>query len=59
MKTIPIAVIYPEGGEPLYEDPDNGLRYTATDYATSHGFESIEEFRRAINDRRTTATNYD
>lgn len=59
MKTLPIDVIYPDGGEPLYEDPDNGLRFTANDYAASHGFENIEEFRRALNDRRTTAINYD
>jgi hypothetical protein len=39
----PISVIYPEGGEPLYED-NSGLRWTAQDFAARYGYETTQAF---------------
>ena len=38
----PISVIYPEGGEPLYEVPGSGVRLTAQDYAAMYGMKTTE-----------------
>lgn len=46
--TKPISVIYPEGGEPLYEDA-SGLRWTAQDFAARYGFESTKAFLDSLN----------
>lgn len=43
----PVNIIYPEGGEPLYEDLA-GLRWTAQDYAARHGFESTKAFLESL-----------
>jgi len=40
----PISVIYPEGGEPLYESPGSGERLTAQDFAARYGYESTKAF---------------
>ena len=40
----PKDVIYPEGGEPLYEVPGSGERLTAQDFAASYGYESTQAF---------------
>lgn len=39
----PISTIYPEGGEPLYED-FAGIRWTASDFAARYGYESKKAF---------------
>jgi len=39
----PISVIYPEGGEPLYEDLA-GIRWTASDFAARYGYENEKAF---------------
>lgn len=44
----PISVIYPEGGEPLYEDA-SGLRWTAQDFAARNGFASTKDFLDSLN----------
>ena len=60
---IPISMIEPEGSEPLYEEPNSGLRLTAQDYAVRNGFENAEAvkiaYQEAQNDIRTTESNYD
>lgn len=45
--TKPISVIYPEGGEPLYEDV-SGLRWTAQDFAARYGYESTKAFLESL-----------
>ena len=40
----PISVIYPEGGEPLYEVPGSGERLTAQDFAAAYGYKSTQGF---------------
>lgn len=53
----PVDAIYPEGGEPLYEEEGSGVRLTAADYAARHGFENTKDvekaYQEAINGRRT------
>ena len=40
----PISIIYPDGGEPLYEVPGSGARLTAQDFAAAYGYESTGAF---------------
>jgi hypothetical protein len=56
VRPLPVSIIYPEGGEPLYEEVGTGLRLTASDFAARHGYENTSKFLEAINDRRTTST---
>lgn len=49
--TKPIAVICPEGGEPLYEDA-SGLRWTAQDFAARNGYESTQDFLKSLEEPR-------
>ena len=44
----PISIIYPDGGEPLYEVPGSGARLTAQDFAAAYGYESTDDFLAAI-----------
>lgn len=64
LKTIrphPVAAIYPDGGDPLYEEAGTGMRYTAQDFAARHGYANAKEvekaYQEAINDRRPTEPN--
>lgn len=43
MTEKPKSVIYPDGGEPLYEDA-SGLRWTAQDFAAAYGYTSTQDF---------------
>ncbi len=43
MKEPPVGAIFPEGGEPLFEEPGTGIRLTAQDYAVKHGYGSAAE----------------
>ena len=60
-KPLPVGVIYPEGGEPLYEEAGTGLRLTASDFAAKHGYENTSEVEKKYikeveNGRRTATT---
>jgi hypothetical protein len=60
----PVGAIFPEGGEPLYEEAGTGLRLTASDYAVKHGFENVKDVEKAyqeamMHDRRTTESDND
>jgi hypothetical protein len=64
---LPVGAIFPEGGEPLYEEAGTGIRLTAQDFAAKHGYENASEVIKAyekskeveINGRRTTEPNND
>ncbi len=47
-KPLPVATIYPEGGEPLYEEAGTGIRLTASDFAAKAGYENTKEFLEVI-----------
>lgn len=49
----PISVIYPEGGEPLYEDL-SGLRLTAKDFAAAYGYETTKAFLDSLEEPKRT-----
>jgi len=53
---LPVATIYPEGGEPLYEEAGTGIRLTAQDFAANAGYESTKEFLAAL--KPTEVTTY-
>lgn len=53
--TKPISVIYPEGGEPLYEDL-SGLRWTAQDFAAEYGYSSTQDFLKSLEEPEQTKT---
>jgi hypothetical protein len=53
-KTKPVGVIYPVGGEPLFEEPGTGLRLTASDFAGKYGYEKVSDIKvEELNDRWT------
>lgn len=63
----PVGAIFPEGGEPLYEEAGTGVRLTASDFAATHGYENASEVRTAFekskevetDGRRTTEPDHD
>jgi hypothetical protein len=52
-KNVPVAIIYPEGGEPLYEEEGSGLRLTASDFIARNGEIDISTKKVKKSDRRT------
>lgn len=49
----PVSVIYPEGGEPLYED-FAGVRWTASDFAARYGYENVKAFLDSMKEPKYT-----
>lgn len=54
----PVSVIYPEGGEPLYELPGSGLRMTAQDFAAAYGYENTKAFLDSLKEPETYNYSY-
>lgn len=55
MKRLPIEMMTPEGGEPLYQEEGSGLWLTGPDFALRNEC-TITEIKEALHDGRRAST---